>query len=155
AAEQAGDAVALADALAALSKATFWARGPIAARVAAGRAVELLDAAGDDARLGLALTDPARAHSNPAPLGVAAEPSPEAARHARRALELGDRLGRDDLRGQALCYLGSSRLAAGDPAGAADLEQAIALTSTDPRRELRVRGLVNAAGSACRSGRLD
>lgn len=152
-AEAADDAVVLADALVALSKAAFWARGPLAARRAVGRAVELLEGAGDDARLAAALTDLARAHSNLATLGIVSEPASEAARFGERAMHLAMGLGRDDIRCQALFYLGSSKLAGGDETGFADLEEGIRLASVDPRLELKVRACVNAAGSAYRSGR--
>jgi hypothetical protein len=76
-------------------------------------------------------------------------------RHAERALALSDRLARDDLRAQALCYLGSGRLAQGDPGGAHDIERAIALGAAETRLETRVRTYVNAAGSAYRAGRFD
>jgi hypothetical protein len=65
-----------------------------------------------------------------------------------------DRLDRDDLRAQALCYLGSGRLAQGDPRGSDDVERAIAMGATETRLETRVRSYVNAAGSAYRAGRL-
>jgi DNA-binding SARP family transcriptional activator/tetratricopeptide (TPR) repeat protein len=152
-AEQSGDAVVLADALVALSKAAFWARGPLTARRAAGRAVELLEQVGDDGRLAIALTDLARAHSNLGTPGIVAEPAADAVRFGERALRLAESLGRDDVRCQALFYVGSSRLAEGDERGRADLDQAIALASADPRLELKVRACVNAAGSAYRSGR--
>jgi hypothetical protein len=74
-------------------------------------------------------------------------------RYAGRALELCDRLDRDDLRAQALCYLGSGRLALGDPGGLDDIERAVAVGATDGPRETRVRTYVNAAGSAYRAGR--
>jgi DNA-binding SARP family transcriptional activator len=154
-AESLGEPAVLADALAVLSKAVFWARGPMAARAAARRAVDLLESQDDAARLCGALTDLARAHSNLATLGIVAEPSREAAEHAARALALGRQLGRTDLQAQPLCYVGSARLAQGDPAGAADLDESIAMIAADPRAELRVRVYVNAAGSAYRAGRLD
>ena len=54
----------------------------------------------------------------------------------------------------ALGYLGSGRLAQGDPRGADDIERAIALGAAETRLETRVRTYVNAAGSAYRAGRM-
>jgi DNA-binding SARP family transcriptional activator/tetratricopeptide (TPR) repeat protein len=152
-AEPTGDPLVLADALSVLSKAGFWARGPLTARRAAHRAVDLLENAGDEVRLAVALADLARAYSNLATLGIVAEPGTEATRFGQRALSLADRLDRDDLRCQALFYLGSSRLADGNEQGAADLDRSIALASHVPHLELKVRACVNAAGSAYRAGR--
>lgn len=152
-AEPTGDQLLLTDALSVLSKAAFWARGPLAARAASARAVDLLEQTGDQVRLALALADLARAHSNLATLGIVAEPGPQAVRFGQRALTLADRLDRDDLRCQALFYLGSGRLADGDARGSDDLDRAIRLASDGPHLELKVRACVNAAGSAYRSGR--
>jgi DNA-binding SARP family transcriptional activator/tetratricopeptide (TPR) repeat protein len=153
AAELSGDPIVLADALMVLSRAVLFARGPTRAREAAHRAVEVVEPTGDEARLAGALTELARAHSNLATVGVVAEPSEAAVACAGRAVELSTRLARDDLRAQALCYLGTGRLALGDRRGALDLEQAIGLTSTAARLEERVRSHVNAAGGAYRAGR--
>jgi hypothetical protein len=95
----------------------------------------------------------ARAHSNLATVGIVAQPSTDAIRYAERALGLCDELDRDDLRAQALCYLGTGRLAQGDPRGSEDLEHAIAIGATETRLETRVRTYVNAAGGAYRAGR--
>jgi DNA-binding SARP family transcriptional activator/tetratricopeptide (TPR) repeat protein len=152
-AEPAGDPPALADALSVLSKAAFWARGPLAARAASHRAVELLEPTGDDVRLALAIADLARAYSNLATPGIVGEPGATATGYGLRALALADRLDRDDLRCQALFYVGSSRLGDGDEQGAADLDRAIALASPDPRLELKVRACVNASAGAYRAGR--
>jgi DNA-binding winged helix-turn-helix (wHTH) protein/tetratricopeptide (TPR) repeat protein len=154
-AEATDGAAALADALSVLSRAAYWARGPGAAERAAAREVEVLEAVGDDARLATALGDLARARSNLATVGSVAEPSDGARQVAEQALELADRLERDDLRSHALNYRGSSRLALGDHGGAEDLERAIDLARRDTRVEFRVRACVNAAGSAFRAGRLD
>jgi tetratricopeptide (TPR) repeat protein len=153
-AERAGNPTALVDALLVLAKAAYWAPGPSAARRAAQRALTLLESSGDRPRLASALIDAARACSNLATLGVVAEPNPESAQFAERALELAEQLGRDDLRSQALCYLGAGRLACGDERGRHDMDRAIALSATEPRAEFRVRIYVNAAGSAYRAGRL-
>jgi DNA-binding SARP family transcriptional activator len=165
-AEESQDPVVHAEALMALSRIVFFARGPMAARQAADRAVRILEAVGDDARLAAALIELARAHSNLATVGIVAQPGADAVRFAERALAMCDRLQRDDLRAQALCYLGSGRLALGDPHGADDVERALALGTAEPRLDTRARGFplsmvayvtriyVNAAGSAHRAGRL-
>jgi DNA-binding SARP family transcriptional activator len=142
-----------ADGLMTLSRITLFVRGPTDARQAAERAVRVLEDLGDDVRLAAGLIELARTHSNLPTLGIVAQPSPEGVRHAERAVALCERLGRNDLCAQALCYLGSNRLAQGDARGADDLERALATTSADPRLETRARILVNAAGSAYRAGR--
>ena len=152
-AEPTGDPLALADALSVLSKAAYWARGPLAARAASHRAVELLEDSGDAVRLALAMADLARSYSNLATPGIVGEPGVTATDYGLRALTLADRLDRDDLRCQALFYVGSSRLGDGNEQGAADLDRAIALASPDPRLELKVRACVNASASAYRAGR--
>jgi tetratricopeptide (TPR) repeat protein len=151
--EAAPDSATRADALIVLSRIGLFARGPMLARDAAARAVRILEGTGDQARLAAARIELARTHSNLATVGVVAQPSAEALHHAGQALALCDRLGRDDLRAQALCYLGSARLAAGDDGGTGDIERALALGAADSRLESRVRGYVNAAGSAYRAGR--
>jgi tetratricopeptide (TPR) repeat protein len=124
------------------------------AREAAERAVQILETFGDEARLAAALSELARTHSNLATVGIIGQPSADAVRYAERALVLGDRLDRDDLRAQAFCYLGSGRLAQGDSRGADDIERAIALGADETRVETRVRMYVQAAGSAYRAGRM-
>ena len=155
AAERAGDAVLLADALLVLARVALFARGPLVARRAAERAVAILEPTGDEGRLAAALVELARAHSNLSTVGVVAEPSRSGEAFAERAVAIGQRLGRTDLTAQASWYLGDYRLARGDPRGTDDLRKAIALAGTDSRVELQVRGYVNAAGAAYRSGDLD
>ncbi|MGZ4626753.1 MAG: ATP-binding protein, partial [Kineosporiaceae bacterium] len=155
AAGHAGDGIALGDALLVLARVGLFARGPSAARQASRRAVDVLTAAGDDARLAAALSEMARAHSNLPTVGIVADVCESAATHAERALVLAERLGRSDIAAQAWCYLGDARSSAGDPRGAADLERAIALAATDNRLETTVRCYVNAAGAAYRAGRPD
>ena len=110
-----------------LSRIVLFARGPVVARQAARRAVDVLEPLGDDTGLATGLIELARAHSNLATVGIVAQPSDEAVRYAERAVALCERLDRSDLRAQALCYRGSGRLALGDTGGLADLEQAIAI----------------------------
>jgi len=153
AAEQAGDAVLLADALLVQARVALFARGPLCSRQAAERAVEILEPTGDDVRLAAALVELARAHSNLVTVGIVAEPSAPAEAFAGRAVAIGERLGRTDVIGQASCYLGDARLARGDPRGVEDLRRAIALAGSDSRVEQQVRSYVNAAGAAYRAGR--
>ncbi len=154
-AEDLEDPSVVAEALIVLSRIALFARGPVTARQAAHRAVEVLDKAGDKSLLTEALIELARAHSNLATVGIVAQPNTEAVDYAERALALCDELGRDDLRAQALCYLGTGRLAQSDPRGSEDLERAIAMGVTETRLETRVRTYVNAAGGAYRAGRLE
>ena len=153
-AEQASDALVLADALVVLGRSSFWARGPLTARAAVERALELIEREGDEVRETTALAELARARSNLATLGVA-EPSPEGLDAAERAVVLARRIGRDDLRAQALMYRGSGRVDIGDPRWHEDVDQAIALARQDPRIELAVRAYVNASLVALRAGRFD
>lgn len=155
AAEQADDPILLADALLVLARVAMFARGPLRARQAAERAVQILEPIGDDPRLASALTELARAHSNLAAVGIVAEPSERAEAYAERAVTIARRLGRDDIEAQASCYLGDARLARGDSRGEEDLRRAISLAGSDSRLETRVRSYVNAAHGAYRSGRLD
>ncbi len=155
AAEQAADTVTLADALLVLARVALFARGPLRARQAAERAVEILEPAGDDARLAAALTELARVHSNLATVGIVAEPGERTEAFAARALEIGQRLRREDICALASSYLGDARLSQGDPRGADDLRRAISLAGSDSRVETQVRCYVAAAGGAYRTGRLD
>jgi DNA-binding SARP family transcriptional activator/tetratricopeptide (TPR) repeat protein len=155
AAEEAGDPILLADALVVLARVALFARGPLHARRAAERAVDILEPMRDDARLAAALTELARTHSNLAAVGIVAEPSERAERFAERALNMGQRLRRKDIEAQASCYLGDARLARGDSGGEEDLRRAISLAGSDSRVETRVRSYVNAAHGAYRSGRLE
>jgi hypothetical protein len=84
-----------------------------------------------------------------------AEPDLRVVEAASTSLELAEALGRTDLQSHALQYLGSGRLALGDPRGVGDLERAVSLAEVDPRDELPVRACVNAAGSFFRAGRFD
>jgi tetratricopeptide (TPR) repeat protein len=152
-AEESADPLALADALVVLSKAAFWARGPLRARAAAARAVDLLEGSGDDSRRAGALAMLARSHSNLGTLGIVAEPGGECTRFAEQAAELAERSGNNEARCQGLFYVGSGRLADGDERGLADLERSVRLGDGDPHLELQVRACVNAAGSAHRFGR--
>jgi len=155
AAEEVADPVVLADALLVLARVALFARGPMRARQAAERAVEILEPVGDDGRLAAALVELARAHSNLATAGIVAEPGERTEAFAGRALAIGQRLGRQDISAQASWYLGEARLARRDPRGDDDLRRAIALAGKDSRVETVVRCYVNAAGGAYRSGRLD
>jgi tetratricopeptide (TPR) repeat protein len=152
-AEEAADPMLLADALVGLSKAAFWARGPLRARAAARRAVDLLERSGDDSRRAAALAMLARSHSNLGTLGIVAEPGTECTRYAEQALELAERVDDNEVRCQALFYVGSGRLADGDERGLRDLDRSVRLGDGDPHLELEVRACVNAAGSAHRFGR--
>ncbi len=153
-AEESQDPVVLGEALIVLARITLFAQGSVEARQAAHRAAEILENVGDDARFAAAVIELARTHSNLATVGIVAQPSADALHHAERAVSLCERLDREDLRAQALCYLGSARLALGDARGSDDIERAIAMGATETRLETRVRTYVNAAGSAYRSGRL-
>ena len=155
AAEKAGDADALADALQVLSPVDLFARGPMRARVSALRALDVVKHRGDEARLAAALTELARAHSNLATVGIVADVDERAETYAERALTMARRLRRRDIEASALCYLGMARLARGDPQGHADLERAISEAASHTEVATLVRCIGNAAHAAYRSGRPD
>ena len=148
------DTTALAASLINLSRTAFWATGPLEARTAGQRALEVADADDVETRA-LAHAMLARAHSNLATLGVVAEPSALALEHAQAALDLAERLDRDDLRSHALNYRGTARLALGNVEGATDLERSVILASKQPRIEYVMHAYVNASGGAYRAGRFD
>jgi tetratricopeptide (TPR) repeat protein len=149
------DPTALAASLINLSRTAFWASGPLEARTAGQRALEAVASTDDVEMRALAHAMLARAHSNLATLGVVAEPSALALEHAQAALDLAERLDRDDLRTHALNYRGTARLALGDVEGATDLERSVALASKQPQIEYVMRAYVNASGGAYRAGRFD
>lgn len=153
--EESGDALALSDALQVLARVVLFARGPMRARLAAARAVDVLETTGDEARLAAALTELARAHSNLATVSIVADADERAERYAERALAMARQQQRTDIEAQAMCYLGDARLSRGDERGATDLARAVSLASSDSRVETRVRCYVNAAHGAYRAGRPD
>jgi tetratricopeptide (TPR) repeat protein len=155
AAEQAGDALLLADALMVLARVVLFAKGPMRTREVAARAVDILESANDEARLAAALTESARAHSNLATVSIVADADERAETYAERALALAQRLGRKDIEAPAWCYLGDARLSRGDQRGEEDLRRAISIAASDSRHETKVRCLVNAAHGAFRTGRMD
>ena len=71
-------------------------------------------------------------------IGSVAQGNPSAAAHAERALALADQLGQHALRGYALMYRGSERLASGDSAGSRELDEAIVSLMSDPVRRARL-----------------
>jgi len=156
AAETCGDAILLADALVVLARVAMFARGPLGARRAAQRAVEILELLGDEIRLAAALTELARAHSNLPTVGIVAEPGESAAAFAERAVDIGQRHGRDDIVAQALCYLGDARSRPGrcERRGGSAARH-LPVRFGQPRGRRGCSSYVNAAGGAYRSGRLD
>jgi DNA-binding winged helix-turn-helix (wHTH) protein/tetratricopeptide (TPR) repeat protein len=147
------DQVLLARALLTLGRTVLWARGPDAASAVEQRVLDLLGPDGDAELRAIAHADLARALGELVTIGSVAQGNPLALEHASRAFVLADQLGRSDLRGYALMYRGSERLAHGDPNGAADLDEAISLLRAFPRHDLVVRACVNASGAAYRAGR--
>jgi hypothetical protein len=115
AAEAAGDATVVADALLRLTRTLYWSDGPRAAAQAIERALPQLEALGDDARLATAHAEVARVHSDLVAVGPVAEPDPEGDPH-------GDR--RAGLEGHRAAEVGGEhgRVGAGDT-DRADLER--------------------------------
>jgi DNA-binding SARP family transcriptional activator/tetratricopeptide (TPR) repeat protein len=155
AAEGAGDAVMLADALLVLARVVLVARGPLRARRAAQRAVDILESAGDEARLAVALSELARAHSNLVTVSIVVDPSERAETLAERALDIAQRIGRKNIEALAWGYLGDARLERGDARGEEDLRRAISVAGSATRVVMQVRSYENAAHGAYRSGRLE
>ncbi|MFP3899746.1 MAG: AAA family ATPase [Acidimicrobiia bacterium] len=150
-----GDPTALARAEITRARTVLWARGPNASRLAARRALDVLGPHGDPELRAIAHADLARALGELTTVGSVAEGCEEAVAEAGEALALAQELGRADLEGYALMYLGCERLALGDEAGAEDLDSAIRALRCFPRTELAVRACVNASGAAYRAARFD
>ena len=148
-----GDDELLARALLTLGRTVLWARGPDTASAVEQRALDVLGVDGDPALRAVAHADLARALGELVTIGSIAQGNPRALEHASRAFVLADQLGRADLRGYALMYRGSERLARGDQNGAADIDDAISVLRSFPRHDLAVRACVNASGAAYRAGR--
>jgi DNA-binding winged helix-turn-helix (wHTH) protein/tetratricopeptide (TPR) repeat protein len=153
AAEASGDPDLLTRALLGLGRTVLWARGPAVAVGVEQRALSVLGDDGDRELCALVHADLARALGELVSVGAVAQGSNDALEHASRALELAKTLARDDLRGYALMYRGSERLALGDADGRADLDEAVAVLRTLSRVDFAVRACVNASGSAYRAGR--
>ena len=134
----------LARSLIAYARTSLWAVGPDSAREAIERALTVLGDDGDLELRAIAHADLARAVGELTTLGSVAQANPVAVEHARRALELADRIQRPELRGYAVMYLGSARLAIGDGGGADDLAHAIRILQEFPRTDIAVRACVNA-----------
>jgi tetratricopeptide (TPR) repeat protein len=150
-----GDPTAIARAEIVYARTVLWARGPNASRLAARRTLDVLGPHGDPELRAIAHADLARALGELTTVGSVAEGSEEAVAEAAEALELARELGREDLEGYALMYLGCERLALGDQMGAEDLDRAIRALRSFPRTELAVRACVNASGAAYRAARFD
>jgi DNA-binding winged helix-turn-helix (wHTH) protein/tetratricopeptide (TPR) repeat protein len=149
------DAQVRARALMGHGRTALWAVGPDASCRAIEQALDALGDEGDAELRATAHADMARALGELVTIGSVAQGNPSAAAHAERALALADQLGQHALRGYALMYRGSERLASGDSAGSRELDEAIAILTSSPRTDLAVRACVNAAGAAFRSGRFD
>lgn len=147
------DPLLLGDALLILTRAAYFARGPLLAREAATEAIRVLRDVGDEGRYASALTALARSHSNLAMVGIVAEPCAASEAAAVEAVEIGTRLDRPDILSVALCYLGDAQVSTGRLEGLADLARAVEVSGSDSRVETQVRCLVNAAGGAYRVGR--
>ena len=149
------DPEARARALMGHGRTALWAVGPDASCRTIQQALDALGEDGDAELRATAHADMARALGELVTIGSVAQGNPLAADHAERALALADQLGQRDLRGYALMYRGSERLATGDTAGSRELDEAIAILSASARTDFAVRACVNAAGAAYRSGRFD
>jgi DNA-binding CsgD family transcriptional regulator/tetratricopeptide (TPR) repeat protein len=146
--ERLGDRVALGLCLVRASRHLFMAGETDAAEDSAGRAVLILEDAGDDAALAhatlyrgaiLALTDP----------------SGEAVAVLERARRLARRSQRADLAALCLNYLGIARFESGDPAGLDNVRDSIAVATAGGHHEEAARGYTNLAELLLRTGRLD
>jgi DNA-binding winged helix-turn-helix (wHTH) protein/tetratricopeptide (TPR) repeat protein len=152
-AESLGDAELLARALLTLGRTELWATGPSSACAVERRALDVLGPDGDPELRAIGHADLARASGELVTIGSIAQGNVVAVDHASKALTLAEELGRRDLRGYALMYRGCGRLAVGDEAGAADIDDAVSILKAFPRADLAVRACVNASGAAFRAGR--
>lgn len=155
AAERAGDPAVLVRALVRFGRTVYWSQGPRAAAEVVDRAMAIAELLEDPGPRAAIHAEQARARSDLVEVGPVAEPDPRTLTHAERSLALAEELGSRYLRGHALQYRGTGRLAVGDPRGRDDLAAAVADARLDPRDELPVRACVNAAGATFRFGRLD
>jgi tetratricopeptide (TPR) repeat protein len=149
------DAEVRARALMGHGRTVLWAVGPDASCRAIQQAIDALGHGGNTELRSTAHADMARALGELVTVGSVAQGNPAAAAHAEQALVLAVQLDQPDLRGYALMYRGSERLASGDNGGARDLDEAIALLTASNRTDLAVRACVNAAGAAFRASRFD
>ena len=155
AAERAGDPAVLVRALVRFGRTVYWSQGPRAAAEVVDRAMSIAEHLEEPGTRAAIHAEQARARSDLVEVGPVAEPDPRTLTHAERSLALAEELGSRYLRGHALQYRGTGRLAVGDPRGLDDLAAAVADARLDPRDELPVRACVNAAGATFRFGRLD
>jgi DNA-binding CsgD family transcriptional regulator/tetratricopeptide (TPR) repeat protein len=115
--EAAGDREQLGETLRWLSRLHWWDGNRPEAEAAAARAVAVLETLAPGRQL-------AMAYSNQAQLDMLASRAEAAMGWAGRAIELARRLDDQETLSHALTNIGSARLAAGDPGGRAELEQA-------------------------------
>jgi class 3 adenylate cyclase/tetratricopeptide (TPR) repeat protein len=115
-----GDREAAAEAEALLARLARWRGQGEAARQHARRAAALIEGAGPSPAKALVL-------ANLAASLLESGQHEQAIRVGRQAFEMADDLGLDELRARARNYLGCARVDSGDPAGIADLEQAVAI----------------------------
>jgi DNA-binding CsgD family transcriptional regulator/tetratricopeptide (TPR) repeat protein len=135
--EREGDPVRIGEALRWLSRFAWWTGHAVEAREAGRRAVEVLAACPPGRPL-------ARAYSNLSQLHMLDDRGPEAAvEWGERAIALAGRLGDRDTDLHARVNIGSARLKAGDPAGAAELEAAHAAAAAAGSDDNAARALVN------------
>ena len=150
------DPIQLGGALIRLTRAAYWAYGPLAAQRAAHRAAEVLEATGDTEQLARAYGNLARAHSNLATVGGVAEPAPTSVEYA---LELAELLDRDDLRSHALNYQGSvprgpQRRTRDNPAGLTDRQLEVLQLLTAGLTNAQIADRLYVSGAHRRSPRV-
>ena len=142
----AGDRESAAEAEAMLGKLAWWAGESARGIEHDRRAAELLAAAPPSRAKATVLVELAA-------LLMVAGRNREAITVGREGLAIAERLGLDDIRADALNHVGAAKVSAGDPAGFADMEQAVAL-AVEASSPLSVIAYVNLASSLIDSGEL-
>jgi tetratricopeptide (TPR) repeat protein len=146
--ERLGDPAALGQALTTLSRTLYMVNDPAGSEEAVTRAVALLEPLGDRPRL-------ARACTYLAAILKLTDRLDEAIAWARRALELGERTGQQDVVAHSLNYLGYALLDRGDPGGAEDLRRAVTIARAAHHYEYAQRSYTNLVEGLYRQGRFD
>lgn len=136
--ETGDDAVAVGDDLRWVSRLNWWNGRPDDAMTAGRRAVEVLESVPPSPAL-------AAAYSNLSQLLMLAERHPPAIDWGSRAMTLAEKLGDRGTELHALVNIGSSRVAAGDPEGVADLLRAHERAAAAGFHDHAARALVNLA----------
>jgi DNA-binding CsgD family transcriptional regulator/tetratricopeptide (TPR) repeat protein len=146
--EAIADPAALGGALTTLSRVLYMINDPAGSGQAVDRAVELLEPLADRPRLALA-------YSYQAAIRKLTDRPVEAIEAARKALELADGTGQQEVVAHSLNYLGYAMLDLGDPAGIVHLRHSAAVAVSHHHYEYAQRAYTNLVEALYRAGRFD